>query len=136
RGPRRVLATGWCGYAVLWTAVGLSPSLFFLAMAAAIYGAASGLTEGAERALVADLSEGTGRGRSFGVYNMLLGVAALVSSPAFGAVWDRFGVVAFPVWSALAVMAAFGLPSFAPPPDRSPASAAPPPGRARRPGRA
>jgi MFS family permease len=61
---------------------------------AAVYGTSHGLVEGAERALVADLAAREGRGRAFGAYNLVVGLAALAASTAFGAVWDRFGSAA------------------------------------------
>ena len=50
-----------------------------------------GLTEGTEKALVADLAPAVRRGAAFGWYNLAVGVAALPASLLFGAVWDRFG---------------------------------------------
>ena len=94
RGKRNTLALGWTVYAVTWSAVGFAESVPLLFVLAAVYGTSHGLVEGAERALVAELAAGEGKGRAFGVYNMLVGFAALAASTAFGAVWDRFGSVA------------------------------------------
>jgi MFS family permease len=47
-----------------------------------------GLTEGSEKALVADLVPTAQRGTAFGWYHALLGVAALPASVLFGAVSD------------------------------------------------
>jgi hypothetical protein len=71
--------------------------------------------EGAERALVAELSEGRARGRAFGTYHVLVGLAALAASSAFGAAWDRFGdVVAFAGSGAVALLAAAALLALVP----------------------
>ena len=69
-------------------------------------------------------SGGNRKGFAFGVYNMGVGVAALVASTAFGAVWDRWGsIAAFAGSASFAVLAAavllFALP--AKPPAESPA---------------
>ena len=50
-----------------------------------------GLAEGAERAIVADLAERGARGRAFGLYHGLTGVAALPAGIATGWIWDRCG---------------------------------------------
>ena len=48
-----------------------------------------GLAEGAERAIIADLAERGARGRAFGLYHGLIGVAALPAGFATGWIWDR-----------------------------------------------
>jgi MFS family permease len=113
-GKRDALAAGWTVYAVTWSAVGFAPSVPVLVLFAALYGTSHGLVEGAERALVADLA-GPGRGTAFGTYNMLIGLAALGSSTAFGFVWDRFGSeAAFTGSGAFAVVAAAALVALVP----------------------
>lgn len=108
-GRRNALALGWTAYAVLWSAVGLASSIPVLFVLSAAYGTSHGLVEGAERALVADLG-GHGRGKAFGSYNLLVGLAALAASTAFGAVWDRLGsAAAFGASGAFALLAAVTL---------------------------
>jgi MFS family permease len=108
-GRRNALALGWTVYGVLWSAVGLAGSVPVLFAVAAAYGVSHGLVEGAERALVADLG-GHGKGKAFGAYNMLVGLAALAASTGFGLVWDRFGsVAAFAGSGAFALLAAGAL---------------------------
>jgi len=71
------------------------------------YGAFYGLTEGAEKALVADLAPASRRGAAFGFYHLTVGVAALPASVLFGLAWDRLGApAAFTLGSALAGAAA------------------------------
>jgi MFS family permease len=114
-GKRNALAVGWAVYAVTWSAVGFAGSVPVLFGLAAIYGTSHGLVEGAERALVAELAAGEGKGRAFGTYNMLVGVTALAASTAFGAVWDRFGsVAAFAGSGAFALVAAAALLALVP----------------------
>jgi MFS family permease len=93
-GKRNALALGWTVYAITWSTVGFADSVAQLFCLTAVYGTSHGLVEGAERALVAELAAGKGKGTAFGLYNMLIGFAALVASSVFGIVWDRFGSVA------------------------------------------
>jgi MFS family permease len=106
-GKRNALALGWVVYAVTWSAVGLAESVPLLVTLAVVYGGTHGLVEGPEKALVAELAAGNARGRAFGAYNLLIGLAALAASTAFGAVWDQFGsTLAFAASGALALAAA------------------------------
>ncbi|MBK8482397.1 MAG: MFS transporter [Proteobacteria bacterium] len=106
-GRRNALAFGWAVYALTWSAVGLAESLPLILLLAAIYGSSHGLVEGAEKALIAELAGGAGKGKAFGVYNLLIGLAALAASTTFGLVWDRFGsAVAFVGSGLMALLAA------------------------------
>lgn len=106
-GRRNALALGWAVYAVTWSAVGFAETIPLLFGLSAVYGTSHGLVEGAERALIAELADGEARGKAFGAYNMLIGLAALVASTTFGVVWDRLGgVVAFVGSGAFALVAA------------------------------
>jgi MFS family permease len=106
-GKRNALALGWSVYAVTWSAVGFAQSIPVLFVLAAIYGTSHGLVEGAEKALIAELASGNGKGKAFGSYNMLIGLAALAASATFGVVWDHFGsAIAFAGSGAVALIAA------------------------------
>jgi MFS family permease len=106
-GRRNGLALGWTVYAVTWSAVGFVESTPLLFLLTALYGTSHGLVEGAERALVAELALGDGRGKAFGAYNMAIGFAALAASTTFGFVWDRLGsAAAFAGSGAFALLAA------------------------------
>jgi MFS family permease len=109
-GKRNALSLGWTVYAVTWAAVGFSNSILPLFILTAIYGTSHGLVEGAEKALIAELAAGKGKGKAFGVYNMFIGFAALIASATFGAVWDQFGsVIAFAGSGGIALIAAISL---------------------------
>lgn len=109
-GKRNALALGWTVYALTWSAVGFANSVPALVLLAAVYGTSHGLVEGAEKALIAELASGNAKGRAFGAYNMLIGLAALAASTTFGLVWDRLGgTVAFGLSGALALIAAVTL---------------------------
>jgi len=114
-GRRNALALGWTVYAVTWGAVGFAGTIHLLFVLTAVYGTSHGLVEGAEKALIAQLAGGAGRGKAFGAYNMLIGFAALAASSAFGFVWDRFGgATAFAASGAFALVAAGALLALVP----------------------
>lgn len=106
-GKSNALVLGWSVYAVTWGAVGFAKSIPVLFVLTAIYGTSHGMVEGAEKALIAELAAGRGKGKAFGSYNMLIGLAALAASTTFGVVWDRFGsAVAFTGSGVVALIAA------------------------------
>jgi MFS family permease len=114
-GKRNALALGWAVYALTWSAVGFASTVPVLFILTAVYGTSHGLVEGAEKALVAELASGNGKGKAFGSYNLLIGVSALAASTTFGAVWDRFGsVAAFAGSGAFALIAATTLLALLP----------------------
>ncbi len=89
-GPRGSIAAGGALFAVVayLLSASLSPGLsiaVFLAL-----GLVAGLTEGAERSLVARLAP-VRTGRGFGVYHALTGLAALPAGLAFGAIYQKRG---------------------------------------------
>ncbi len=65
------------------------------------------MTEGVEKALVADLAPAQYRGTAYGVYHGVLGFAALPASLLFGVFWKVLGPrIAFGIGAALAALAA------------------------------
>jgi len=105
-GRRPLIVTGWGLYAAVYAGFALAETQWQAWVLFAVYGAVFGLTEGSEKALVADLVPATQRGTAFGWYHALLGVAALPASIVFGAVWDRWSSgTAFLMGATLALMA-------------------------------
>jgi MFS family permease len=95
-GRVRFLAVGWGVYAVAYGVMGVSASRLSFALALFGYGAFYGLTEGVEKALLADLLPPGLRGTGFGALQTVLGVAALVASPLMGVLMAGLGTkVAF-----------------------------------------
>jgi len=75
-----------------------------------VYGVVFGLTEGTEKALVADLAPAPLRGRAFGWYHAVIGLGALPASVFFGTLWESRGApTAFLVGAGLALGAALAL---------------------------
>jgi MFS family permease len=105
-GPRVFLFLGWLVYAAIYLAFALAKTpqqvwLFFLC-----YALFFGLTEPAEKALVAQLAGTEHKGLAFGWYNSAMGLAALPSSLIFGALYQYCGALtAFGCGAALALMA-------------------------------
>ena len=106
-GRRAVLIAGWGVYALVYLGFAAIESAAALVGCFLAYGVYFGLTEGTEKALVADLAPDARRGMAFGVYNAAEGAGALLASIAFGVLYDRFGhAVAFTTGAALAAAAA------------------------------
>jgi len=64
------------------------------------------MTEGAERALVADIVPASQRGKAYGIYHGAIGLAALPASILFGVLWVKIGPkVAFFIGASLAASA-------------------------------
>jgi MFS family permease len=89
-GPRLAVAAGGVVFSAV--AVALAAQLGAAGAIAAflVLGLVAGLTEGAERALVARLAP-VRTGRGFGVYHALTGFASLPAGLAFGAVYQDLG---------------------------------------------
>ena len=72
----------------------------------AFYGLFHALTEGPEKALVADLSEATERGRAFGLYHAVTGALLLPASLLTGALWQAISPAAALLTGAALALAA------------------------------
>ena len=117
-GRRRLIASGWVVYAVVYAGFALSTSRWVLVTWFLLYGVYYGCVEGSERALVADFALPSQKGTAFGVYYAVAGIGALLSSVVFGLVWRSFGAgVAFGSGSALAILAAILLFILVPRPE-------------------
>jgi MFS family permease len=88
-GRRQVIGTGWLLYAAVYAAFALTDSAPALVVVFLVYGLYFGLTEGVEKAWVADLAPVAARGNAFGIYNALIGFGALGASLLFGYIWTH-----------------------------------------------
>ena len=114
-GRKPLLIAGWLVYAVVYFLLGRAGAEWQAWALFAVYGIYFGLTEGVEKALVADLVPADRRGAAFGWYNLALGLGALPASLIFGAIWDRWGAAtAFTFGAAMALVAAVGIGAVAP----------------------
>ena len=109
-GRAPTLIAGWSIYAIVYLAFGFANAQWHAWALFALYGLFFGLTEGTERALVADMVPVARRGTAFGWFYLAVGLGALPASVLFGAIWDRYGSpAAFNFGAALALLAAVGV---------------------------
>jgi MFS family permease len=109
-GRRPTLIMGWTLYAAVYFGFAQATTAWQAWALFGAYGIFFGLTEGSERALIADLVIPERRGTAYGWYNLAIGLGALPASLLFGWVWDRAGApAAFVMGAALALAAALGM---------------------------
>lgn len=114
-GRKPLITAGWLLYAAVYLGFARADATWQAWALFAAYGVFFGLTEGTEKALVADLVGPERRGAAFGWYNLALGVGALPASLLFGVIWDRAGAAAaFGFGSTMALVAAVGLALLVP----------------------
>ena len=113
RGRRAVIGAGWLIYAIVYVGFAASTSVAALVGLALFYGVYYGLSEGTEKALIADLAPASLRGTAFGLYYASAGLGSLVASVAFGLVWKAASpAAAFGMGAALALLATLLLALF------------------------
>jgi len=105
---RTLIVGGWSIYAFLYFLFGQLPAQPWLLWPMfAAYGVFLAATEGAEKALVADLVPRGQSGTAFGWYNLISGALLLPASVIFGWLWSSFASsAAFAFGSACALAAA------------------------------
>ena len=112
-GRTPLIFSGWTVYVAAYVGFAFVSRPATLWALFAFYGLFYGLTEGAERALVADMAPASLRGRAFGAFHASVGLAALPASLLFGVFWASFGArVAFLIGAGMALLAAIGLLVF------------------------
>jgi len=105
-GRKTLIIAGWFVYALVYAGFAFANQQWHAWALFGIYGIYFGLTEGVEKALVADLAPGHLRGSAFGLYHLTIGIGALPASLLFGLVWQRVGPgAAFGMGAALALAA-------------------------------
>ena len=88
-----VFALVYAGFALLPSGVGFGGVLgLFL-----LYGLYSTLTQGAQKALAADMTDPTQRGRQLGIFHLVVGIGALPASLIAGGLYDMVSPAA-PFW--------------------------------------
>ncbi|MEP6858621.1 MAG: MFS transporter [Gemmatimonadales bacterium] len=114
-GRKPLIVGGWLLYAAVYFAFGWAAAAWQAWALFAVYGIFYGMTEGTEKALVADIVPRARRGSAFGWYNLAIGLGALPASLIFGAIWDRAGAPsAFVFGATLALVAALLMALVAP----------------------
>ncbi len=106
-GRPRVILIGWCLYALTYLGMAAASAGWHIWGLFVVYGVYFALTEGVERALVADLAPPEARGTAFGAYAMAVGIGALPASLLTGFLWQAWGpAVALGTGTAIALAAA------------------------------
>ena len=120
-GRRPTLVMGWTLYALVYVGFAQATAAWHAWALFGVNGVYFGLTEGAERALVADLVSADRRGTAYGWFNLSIGLGALPASLMFGWVWDKAGApTAFVMGASLAMAAAVGMLLLGPRTPRAP----------------
>jgi MFS family permease len=113
-GRKKVIVTGWIVYALVYAGFAFADSHWHAWALFAVYGIYFGLTEGVEKALVADFAPMHLRGSAFGLYHLIVGVSALPASLLFGLVWQKYSPgAAFAMGAGLAMLASVMLTTLA-----------------------
>jgi MFS family permease len=109
-GRAPTVIAGWVIFALVYFGFAFATVQWHAWALFGVYGLYFALTEGAERALVADFAPVARRGTAFGWFNLTVGLGALPASVVFGLVWDKLGAhSAFIMGAALAGVAAVGI---------------------------
>jgi len=106
-GRRVMIVSGWGIYALTYIGFAFATSQAHIWLLFTLYGLFYGLTEGTEKAFLADMAPANERGSAFGWYNFSIGIGALPASIIFGLIWQKAGPeAAFGFGAGLALLAA------------------------------
>jgi MFS family permease len=113
-GRRRTQVAGWLLYAIAYALFPMTRSIAVTWGLLVVYGAHYGLTEGGEKAIVADLAPPSMRGRAFGALHAVTGAAILPANALFGFLYATHAAWAFGVGAVCACSAAIALSRLEP----------------------
>jgi MFS family permease len=109
-GRKSLLVGGYAIYGLVYLGFALSSGSWPVWMLFALYGVYSGITEGVEKALVADLAPGELRGTAIGLHATIVGIGLLPASLIAGQLWAQIDPSAtFLFGGSMGLLAAFGL---------------------------
>jgi MFS family permease len=86
-----VILIGYASLFLMFIVASFCNSLWMALLAFLLYGFAYALTQGVQKALVADLAPADLKGSALGMYNMAIGIAALPMAITGGILWDAYG---------------------------------------------
>jgi MFS family permease len=110
---RKLLALGLVVLIVSDVLLGLATAWPLVLAGVALWGVHMGMTQGLLATMVAEVAPAELRGTAFGVFNLVSGLAMLVSSMLAGALWDIWGPAAtFFAGAGLCVLTLLGLASL------------------------
>lgn len=96
-GRRTLLVTGYLIHGLVYIGFAVVNSSIAVIGLFGIYGLYIGLTEGIEKALLADMAPSSQKASVYGLHALMVGVALLPASIIAGFLWDVFGAAA-PFW--------------------------------------
>jgi MFS family permease len=113
-GRTRLITVGWVIYGLFYLLLGLNGHhLWLLWPLFAFYGVFMAATEGAEKALVADIAPKEMLGTAYGWFNLTTGIMLLPASMIFGWLWQTISPeVAFGFSASCAILAAIMLKTW------------------------
>lgn len=88
-GREKVILLGWVCYAIAYLGFALAAQQILVWVFFSVYGLYFATTEGVAKAFIADLVVPQHRGKAYGVYNSLIGIATLPASVIAGILWDK-----------------------------------------------
>jgi MFS family permease len=110
---RTLILSGWIFYSAVYFGFAFVTSASAVCLIFIIYGLFYGLTEGPERAWVADLVPQERLGRAYGIYNFAISIGALPASLIMGILWQKVSMgAAFLFGAILALIASVALLFF------------------------
>lgn len=90
-GRRRLILFGWLAYGLIYLGFGLSQSGAMIWILFGLYGIYYAASEGAAKAMIADLVPDERRGTAYGLYNAAIGLMAFPASFIAGLLWQGVG---------------------------------------------
>lgn len=90
-GRKTLIIGGWLIYACVYAGFAFVDSAWQAWALFIIYGAYFGMTEGVEKAFVADMVPESRRGTAYGLYNLAFGITVFPASLLFGLIWTQAG---------------------------------------------
>jgi MFS family permease len=87
-GRRRLIIGGWTAYGLVYLGFALSKTGWQVWVLFGLYGLYYAATEGAAKALIADLVAADQRGKAYGIYNAGIGLTAFPASLIAGLLWQ------------------------------------------------
>lgn len=110
-GRSRILYAGFAPLIAAYALLAVADAPWACFVAAALWGVYLGMTQGLMPAIVADLAPAARRGTAFGLYHLVVGLAALPAGAIAGLLWQFVGPEA--TFSFGACLSALALPVFA-----------------------
>ncbi|HEY0050112.1 MAG TPA: MFS transporter, partial [Pyrinomonadaceae bacterium] len=90
-GRKTLIFSGWILYALVYAGFAFVTEAWQTWVLFIIYGVYFGLTEGAEKALVADMVTDEKRGTAYGLYALAFGITVFPASLLIGGIWSFYG---------------------------------------------